>query len=179
MSKLFLICSTWRQLNCAWKIRASATRTRWRWWRLAMSRSPAVAVGVDRQAKGVVALVDCATDMVVDPLRGAAHINLKDREAVARCLGSLVEPRFGDRRKDDAMAEGARRRATVAPPPGSKTCSEPTGAHSTGMRSFLPNSELLQSTFETSRNTRGRNPIASSARRSRARVVSVSEPPLK
>ncbi len=29
--------------------------------------------------------------------------------------------------------------ATVAPPPGSNTSSEPTGAHSTGMRSFLPN----------------------------------------
>jgi hypothetical protein len=42
-------------------------------------------------------------------LRGAAHIRLKDREAVACCLGSLVEPRFGDRRKDDAIAEGARR----------------------------------------------------------------------
>ena len=42
------------------------------------------------------------------------------------------------------------------------------------MRSFLPNSVLLQSTFETSRNTRGRKPIASSARRLRARVVSVS-----
>ena len=69
--------------------------------------------------------------------------------------------------------------ATVAPPPGSKTSSEPTGAHNTGMRSFLPNSVLLQSIFETSRSTRGRKQIASSARRLRARVVSVSEPPIR
>ncbi len=69
--------------------------------------------------------------------------------------------------------------ATVAPPPGSNTSSEPTGAHSTGMRSFLPKSVLLQSTLDTSRNTRGRKPIASSARRLRARVVSVSEPPIR
>ena len=69
--------------------------------------------------------------------------------------------------------------ATVAPPPGSNTSSEPTGAHKTGMRSVLPNRVRLQSMFDTSRNTRGRNPIASSASRLRASVNSVSEPPIR
>jgi len=141
--------------------------------------APTVAADVDGKTEGVVAPVDGASDMVVDPLGVAAHIKLKDREAVACGLGSLVEPRLGNRGQDHAVAEGAGRPATVAPPPGSKTCSDPTGAHSTGMRSFLPNSELLQSTSETSRNTRRRKPIASSARRLRARVVSVLEPPIK
>ena len=36
--------------------------------------APAVAVGVDGQAKRVIALVDGAADMVVDPLGVAAHI---------------------------------------------------------------------------------------------------------
>ena len=69
--------------------------------------------------------------------------------------------------------------ATVAPPPGSNTCSEPTGAHSTGMRNLRPNRARVQSTFDTSRKTRGRKPIESSARRLRASVVSVSEPPIR
>ena len=69
--------------------------------------------------------------------------------------------------------------ATVAPPPASNTSTEPTAEHSTGMRSFLPNRLRLQSTFDTSRNTRGRKPMTSSARRLRARVVSVSEPPIR
>jgi len=47
------------------------------------------------------------------------------------------------------------------------------------MRSFLPKSVRLQSTFDTSRKTRGRKPIESSAKRLRARVDSVSEPPIK
>src|SRR4029077_6335844 len=71
--------------------------------------APAVAVGIDGQAKRVIALVDGAADVVVDPLGVAAHIKLEDLEAVARGLGSLVEPRFGDRRKDHAVAEGAGR----------------------------------------------------------------------
>ena len=69
--------------------------------------------------------------------------------------------------------------ATVAPPPGSKFSSDPTGAHSTGRRNFLPNSSRLQSTSDTSRSTRGRKPIASSAARLRAIVVSVSEAPIR
>src|SRR5947207_8998422 len=59
--------------------------------------------------------------------------------------------------------------ATVAPPPGSKFCKEPTGAHSTGRRNFLPKRLRLQSTFDTSRNTRGRKPSESSASRLRQR----------
>ena len=69
--------------------------------------------------------------------------------------------------------------ARVAPPPGSKFCKEPTGAHSTGTRNFLPNNVLLLSTFDTSRSTRGRKPIESSAKRLRASVVSLSEPPIR
>ena len=48
-----------------------------------------------------------------------------------------------------------------------------------GCARFSPNSVRLQSTFDTSRNTRGRNPIESSASRLRASVVSVSEPPIR
>jgi hypothetical protein len=69
--------------------------------------APAVAVGVDCQAKRIVALVDRAADMVVDPFGIAAHIKLEDFEAVAGSLGSLVEPRLGNRRENDAVAEGA------------------------------------------------------------------------
>ena len=54
--------------------------------------APAVAVGVDRQAKRVVALVHRAPDMVVDPGRVAAHIQLEDLEAVARGLGGFSSP---------------------------------------------------------------------------------------
>ena len=69
--------------------------------------------------------------------------------------------------------------ATVAPPPGSKFSNEPTGAHSTGMRNFRPNSSLVQSTLDTSRSTRGRKPSESSASRLRASVVSLSDPPIR
>jgi hypothetical protein len=74
-----------------------------------MSRSPTVAADVDGKTEGVVAPVDGASDMVVDPLGVAAHIKLKDSEAVTCGLGRLIEPQFGDRRKDHAVAEGARR----------------------------------------------------------------------
>ena len=105
-----------------------------------------------------------------------------DKSYDAFCL--TVDTDSYSRRERDIAKRHQRRRvrvasATVAPPPGSNTSSDPTGAHKTGMRSFLPNSELLQSTFDTSRNTRGRKPIASSASRLRARVVSVSEPPIR
>ncbi len=69
--------------------------------------------------------------------------------------------------------------ATAPPPAGSNTCNDPTGAHSTGMRSFLPNKVPLQSIADISRKTRGRKPMASSASRLRAKVVSVSEPPIR
>ena len=69
--------------------------------------------------------------------------------------------------------------ATVAPPPGSKLSSEPTGANSTGMRNFRPNRVALQSISLTSHNTRGRKASASSAMRLRATLVSVSEAPIR
>ena len=69
--------------------------------------------------------------------------------------------------------------ATVAPPPGSKFCNDPTGAQSTGRRNFRPNRVRVQSTFETSRKTRGRKPSESSAKRLRASVVSLSEAPIR
>jgi hypothetical protein len=71
--------------------------------------TPAVAIGVDRQAKGVVPLVDGAADMVVDPGGVAAHIQLKDLETVTRSFGSFVEPGMRYRAQDDAVAKGARR----------------------------------------------------------------------
>jgi hypothetical protein len=69
--------------------------------------------------------------------------------------------------------------ATVPPPPGSKDSSEPTGAIITGMRSRLPRKLVLQSTVETSRSTRGRKAIWSSAWRLRRIVVSVSVAPTR
>src|SRR5207248_10336103 len=71
--------------------------------------APAVTVGVDGQAKGVVALVDGPADMVVNPRGVAAHIKLKDFETVAGSLGGLVEPGMRDRAQDHAVAKGARR----------------------------------------------------------------------
>src|SRR5712692_3743575 len=72
--------------------------------------APAVAVGVDGQAEGRVALVDRAADVMVDPGRIAAHIELEDPEPVGRGLGGLVETRLGDRGEDHAVAEIPRRR---------------------------------------------------------------------
>jgi hypothetical protein len=54
--------------------------------------APRIAVGVDGQAERVIALVDGAADMVVDPGGVAPHVELKYLEAVARGLGRLVEP---------------------------------------------------------------------------------------
>ena len=72
--------------------------------------APAVAVGVDRQAKGIIALVDSAADMVVDPGGIAAHVQLENLEAVTGGFGCLVEPRMRYRAQDHAIAEFARRR---------------------------------------------------------------------
>ena len=72
--------------------------------------APAVAVGVDGQAKGVVAVVDRAAHMIVDPIGVAAHVKLKDAEPVAGRLGGLFEPRMRHRGEDHAVAElGGRR----------------------------------------------------------------------
>ena len=68
---------------------------------------------------------------------------------------------------------------TVMPPPGSKDSSEPTGASITGRRSFLPKISDEGSILDTSRSTRGRKAIESSAMRLRRSVVSVSVPPIR
>src|SRR6266404_9086052 len=80
--------------------------------------APAVAVGVDGQAKGVITLVDGAAHMVVNPMGVAAHIELEDLEAVARGLGSLVEPRLDP----GTQPPGARR--DRLPPAGIARCLE-------------------------------------------------------
>jgi hypothetical protein len=69
--------------------------------------------------------------------------------------------------------------ATVMPPPGSNDSSEPTGARSTGMRSFLPRISDDGSIELTLRSTRGLKAIESSAMRLRRKVVSVSVPPIR
>ena len=65
----------------------------------------AVAVGVDRQAEGVIAAVGGAADMIIDPGCVAAHVELKNLEPVARGLGGLVHAGIGDRGEDHAVAE--------------------------------------------------------------------------
>src|SRR5262249_32219837 len=68
----------------------------------------AVAVGVDGQAKGIIALADGAADMVVDPFGIAADIELEDLESVAGSLGGLVEPGMRHRAQDQSVAKLAR-----------------------------------------------------------------------
>ncbi len=63
--------------------------------------APAVAVGVDGQAEGVVAVVDRAADMVVDPGLVAAHVKLKDLEPVA------ARPRRSFRGRDATPTTGS------------------------------------------------------------------------
>src|SRR5260370_1222927 len=67
--------------------------------------APAVAVGIDGQAEGGVALVDRPAHMIVDPGSVAAHIKLEDAEPVGRRRGGLVEPRLRHRGQDHAVAE--------------------------------------------------------------------------
>jgi hypothetical protein len=55
----------------------------------------------------------------------------------------------------------------------------PTGASITGSRTGRPRNVAVESTALTSRSTRGRNAIESSARRLRRTVVSVSVPPIR
>ena len=68
--------------------------------------------------------------------------------------------------------------AEVAPPPGVKLSTEPTGASMTGRRTGRPMKVEVESTLEVSRSTRGRKAIASMAARFRLSVVSVSVPPI-
>ena len=70
-------------------------------------------------------------------------------------------------------------RPAVAPPPGWNDSSDPTGASITGMRSDMFRNVVDVSTFDTSRHTRGRNAIESSAMRLRRIVVSVSVAPTR
>jgi len=69
--------------------------------------------------------------------------------------------------------------ATVAPAPGSKLSSDPTGASTTGMRSVLPSSVRAGSSLATSTSTRGLRAMRSRASRLRFTVVSVSVPPTR
>jgi len=69
--------------------------------------------------------------------------------------------------------------AAVAPPPGVNDSIEPIGANITGIRTGRPRNVDVESTFETSRSTRGRKAMASRASRLRRRVVSVSVPPVR
>jgi hypothetical protein len=46
--------------------------------------APTVAVGVDRKAERIIAVVDGAADMVIDPTGIATDVELEDFEAIAR-----------------------------------------------------------------------------------------------
>jgi hypothetical protein len=76
-------------------------------------------------------------------------------------------------------AELGRGLGCAAAAPGSKLSIEPTGASITGMRTRRPSRLDVQSIFDTSRSTRGRKAIESSAWRLRLSVVSVSAPPIR
>src|SRR5262249_23475172 len=67
--------------------------------------APAVAVGVDGDAERVIAGIDRAAEMVVDPAGVAEHIELKDLEAVTRGLGLPLEARMRDTAQDHAVAD--------------------------------------------------------------------------
>jgi len=67
--------------------------------------------------------------------------------------------------------------ATGSAPRGWKLSSDPTGQSTTGSRNLRPSTSAEASTLLTSRSTRGRSAIESSAMRLRRNVVSVSVPP--
>ena len=118
----------------------------------------AVAVGVDRQAKRVIAVVDGAADMVVDPIGIATDVELEDLEALAGGFGGLFQPRMRAGAQNHAVAELACRLGDGGAATRLEHFDRPTAEQSTGMRSFLPKNVRLQSTFDTSRKTRGRKP---------------------
>ena len=70
-------------------------------------------------------------------------------------------------------------RAADAAPPSTIDSRPPIGASITGRRTGWPRNFAVQSTLLTSRSTRGRKAISSSARRFRSTVVSVSAPPMR
>ena len=69
--------------------------------------------------------------------------------------------------------------AAVAAPPGVNDSIEPMGASMTGRRTGWPSHVPVLSIADTSRRTRGRKAIESSAWRFRRSVVSVSVPPTR
>ena len=139
----------------------------------------AVDGGVHRQAEGVVAGVDRAPDIVVHPGIVAAHVELEDARPVAAGRGTLLEAGFVTELTHDRHAEPRGARAAGRGALGVEDSSEPTGASMTGMRRSPAEEAAGASTAETSRSTRGRKAMLSSARRLRRSVVSVSVPPTR
>jgi hypothetical protein len=69
----------------------------------------AMAVGVDRKAERVIAVVDGAADMVIDPIRIATDIELEDFEAIARGFGGFFYTGMRAGAENHPIAEFARR----------------------------------------------------------------------
>src|ERR1700757_1542116 len=53
--------------------------------------APAIPIGVDRDAERVIAGIDRAAELVIDPTGISQHIELKDLEAAARRRGGRFE----------------------------------------------------------------------------------------
>ena len=110
MSKFFVTRSMSRQLNRAWWIAGSLDGC-------AHTRAPplvalgnvalaaAVAVGVDRKAERVIAVVDGPADMVIDPIGIAIDVKLEDFEGLTRGFGGFFEPGMRAGAQDHAVAE--------------------------------------------------------------------------
>src|SRR5438128_3904210 len=140
--------------------------------------APAVARGVHGEAEGRVAVVHGAPHPVVHPRVVATDVELEDAEVVRRGRDRL-EPGVADGAEHLGTPNSSDAFAAVAPPPSAKVSIEPIGASNTGMRTGLPKKVEVVSILETSRRTRGRNAIESSARRLRRTVVSGSAPPIR
>ena len=66
--------------------------------------APAIAVSVDRKAKRVIAVVDRAADMVIDPIRIPADVELECFEAVARGFRCFLHAGMRARAENDPVA---------------------------------------------------------------------------
>jgi hypothetical protein len=137
----------------------------------------AVMGGVDGEAERGVAVRDRALDMIVDPGFVAAHIELEDAQRIGRRLGDVFEAGIADRTQHVGAAEFGRR-------PDHRLGAERMKAFQRADRTQHDRQPQLAaehfdegSTLLTSRSTRGRNAIESSAIRLRRSVVSVSVPP--
>ena len=137
--------------------------------------APAVVRGVDGQAERGVAVGDGALDMVVDPGLVAAHIELKEPQRVGRRRRQVLEPGIADRAQHMRRRRTPRRRAPPRRRPAdeSSPASRPERAPPASAACARTRSTDA-STLLTSRSTRGRNAIGSSAMRLRRSVVSVS-----